>query len=88
MLFVVSAKTQSLTNSLTYFFYPFFQRTLPTFSSCTFPRYYFNLPDTINEKQAADFLAILEHTFHQIVEYQDDEEPVVDDLASQELGEF
>lgn len=51
-------------------------------------KYYFNLPDEMNERQARQILSILEHTFHQIVEYNDDEEPVIDDLAAEELGEF
>lgn len=51
-------------------------------------KYYFNLPDEINEKQAIQLLSILDFTFHQIVEYNDDEEPVADDLSAQELDEF
>ncbi len=53
-------------------------------------KYYFELPKEINTEQAKFFLNIFDVSFHDIVEYSDDEELNPDDfnLEEQELGEF
>ncbi len=53
-------------------------------------KHYFDLPKEISSEQAKVFLNILEISFHDIVEYSDDEELNPEDfnLEEQELGEF
>lgn len=53
-------------------------------------KHYFDLPKEISPEQAKVFLNILEISFHDIVEYSDDEElnPEHFNLEEQELGEF
>ena len=53
-------------------------------------KYYFELPKEINAEQAKFFLNTFEISFHDIVEYSDDEELNQEDfnLEELELGEF
>jgi len=53
-------------------------------------KYYFNFPDVITKEQAKKIYEILNLTFHDIVEYEDDVELNDEDfnLEEQELGEF
>jgi len=53
-------------------------------------KYYFLFPEKISEKQAEEFLKILEISFHDVVEYDDEVELNPDDfnLEEMDLGEF
>ena len=53
-------------------------------------KYYFELPDEISSSQSQYFLTIFDLSFHDIVEYTDDEVLNPDDfnLEEEELGEF
>lgn len=53
-------------------------------------KYYFELPNQISVEQAKFFLNTFEISFHDIVEYSDNDELNPDDfnLREQELGEF
>lgn len=53
-------------------------------------KYYFDFPDQINEEQAKFFLNVLNISFHDVIEYGDDEVLDPDDfnLEDEELGEF
>lgn len=53
-------------------------------------KYYFELPQEINLEQARFFLDTFDISFHDIVEYSDDEDLNPEDfnLEEQELGEF
>lgn len=53
-------------------------------------KHYFNFPKQISTEQAKRFLTILDVSFHDVVEYPDDEvlDPANFDLEEQELGEF
>ncbi|MGB8195022.1 MAG: hypothetical protein WCF67_24005 [Chitinophagaceae bacterium] len=53
-------------------------------------KYYFNLPKEISTGQAQRFLEILNVSFHNIVQYDDDKQldPASFDLQEQELDEF
>jgi hypothetical protein len=53
-------------------------------------KYYFSFPDTISEEQAIKIQQILNLTFHDIVEYEDDIvlNPNDFNLEESELGEF
>ncbi|WP_264552911.1 hypothetical protein [Flavobacterium sp. N2038] len=53
-------------------------------------KYYFNFPEDISDDQAIKIQEILDVTFHDIVEYEDDEVLNPDDfnLEESDLGEF
>lgn len=53
-------------------------------------KHYFNFPDRISQEQAKKFLEILGLSFHDIVEYPEEQELNPDDfnLDFEELGEF
>jgi len=53
-------------------------------------KHYFNLPEEISPEQAKFFLKIFDISFHDIIEYSDNEEINPDDfnLEEEELGEF